>query len=274
MPANPKNQPPKNTSVIPVYGSAKQIAADLHKIAKEKIIPTSIIPSQVPKKPNPSNKPAFTPPPASKNNGRNKIINIALLAALAVLIVLVFFSKISVFDPISRSQYGELVIPSESESETQNQIKNITSLNWENFAQKKKDGSPNEKLAGLLLLHEEESLVLGLFTGKRPSLTPDDIKDINITSIPEDVTGENIQKLIEGLINIRELQVDSSQAQIHINRLKILQSYFEKYQPSESDIIPASADVVTLDFHPAQNQKELAKLLLQRFNIFLDATTI
>lgn len=233
---------PKNSNpTIPVYGSAQQIVDDLHKMAEIK-------------------KPA-PPQTVEPNTGSKNIKSLLIFLLVIITATAIFLYQNKEFGP------GNLIISTRQDETSNRNIKEATGYDWQNPP---KSGSKEEKLAALLLLHEEETAAFQLSTNRAQNiiLKKQDLGALNITNVDQEPTKENSVNLVENLIKIHEFysQKGNEESITRISRLQVLKKYMSRYEFEDSEQIPEAADKITLGTHPAENQKDLLLLLLNRFN--------
>ena len=258
-----------NSNKIPVYGSAKDIVADLRKMAKEKVSSASKIPQAVQKNVPSSSQIAK----ASKKNPFTLLLIIALVAA-GIIIVALTISKSTL---LTKLDTRRVLLPSEIDQQSQEKIKGITNYDWQSFTKGSKKGTQEEKLAALLLFYKEEDYAFKLFsTMERGASINQQEKDaLQFAQIDQNITKDNIILLLNNMNKLWELYEKKgvTEAKIHFERIKILKEYFGKYEVGD-DSVPKEADGITAGFRVAENQQDFMKLLIQRFNIFINTVRL
>ena len=169
-----------------------------------------------------------------------KKLLLILVAATAVLVALLLLTS-NIFPKQSQpanAQGAAIVLGAESlavseeDLQTQSAVKQVTGYDWPTLSGGQ-TGNDDEKLAALLLLWTEESTVFEYYSyvDRSEGISEEEFISLNIALVDETPTKENMAKFIDNLIELQEFYSKKglTSAQSHIERLKFLKTYLEKY---------------------------------------------
>ncbi len=207
-----------------------------------------------------------------------KKLLLILVAATAVLVALLLLTS-NIFPKQSQpanAQGAAIVLGAESlavseeDLQTQSAVKQVTGYDWPTLSGGQ-TGNDDEKLAALLLLWTEESTVFEYYSyvDRSEGISEEEFISLNIALVDETPTKENMAKFIDNLIELQEFYSKKglTSAQSHIERLKFLKTYLEKYGISENSEMPKESDIIT-GFRIAESQKEFMRINIRRFNLW------
>ena len=250
---------------IQAFGSEKEIVGAIHKIEQEK---EQVINSR--SEPTPKQKTLSTP-----TQSPNKKVNKYLLLLVLIFVLLGLYLKFKGSNLSTNLLTRQNVtISTEADQKLNQQLKDISGLDWQAFIFTTK-GDEKTTLTALLMLYSEEDSTFKPYRNieRAQGFTQDERKLLAYIKVNEEPTKENIQSLFNNLVKLQELydKKNIEGSNVHLNRLKNLKGYFAKHELSKDAKIPDNADNLTAGFHIAANHYDFAKILLERSNIFLSS---